>query len=331
MIESSPTHFPHLVADIGGSNARFGWLQAAGEPVRHIRKFAVADFATPVLAANTYLHDIKDQLGTTYRAPRRAAFAVAATLDGDQVSFTNAAWRFSREQTRIDLELESLLVLNDFEALAVSLPYLAPSQLRAHVGMMPAPTGTLAVIGPGTGLGVAGLVETRHGWVVLPGEGGHVTLSAADDFESAVLMSVRKEFPHVSAERLLSGIGLPLLHRAIVVVIGADADSLTTETIVARGLDESDANCEKTIDVFCALLGSFAGNVALTLGARGGVYIGGGMVPRLGERFFASRFRERFESKGRFREYLASIPTALITDTSTALSGAAIAINRKAG
>jgi glucokinase len=190
------------------------------------------------------------------------------------------------------------------------------------------PNGGLAVIGPGTGLGVAGLLPTRHGWVAVPGEGGHATLAAADDFEAALLAAVRRDFPHVSAERLLSGIGLPVLHGAVAAVLGQPGGLLTAGDIVERGLAGDDLACQRTLDSFCALLGSFAGNVALVLGARGGVYIGGGIVPRLGEAFFQSRFRERFEAKGRFDAYLQAVPTYLITDTLAALSGAALALEQ---
>ena len=218
-------------------------------------------------------------------------------------------------------------MLNDFEALALSLPRLGPQQLRLHGAPLSA-QGTMAVIGPGTGLGVAGVVQTSTGWTALPGEGGHATLSAADDFESQVLAHVRQDHEHVSAERLLSGIGLPTLHQAVAAVLGQAAPSLNARDIVQRACAGQDALCERTIDAFCALLGGFAGNVALTLGARGGVCIGGGIVPRLGDRFFASQFRERFEAKGRFRGYLEAIPTALITDTLVALTGAAVAIEQ---
>jgi glucokinase len=186
--------------------------------------------------------------------------------------------------------------------------------------------GTLAVVGPGTGLGVAAVVPVAGQWVAVPGEGGHATLAAADDHESAVLAAARREFAHVSAERLLSGIGLPVLHRAAAAVDGAVVDDLTAELIVERGLGGIDTACGRTLDLFCALLGSFAGNVALTTGARGGVFIGGGIVPRLGQRFFDSRFRERFEAKGRFQPYLQAIPTWLITDTLVALTGAKAAL-----
>jgi glucokinase len=319
---------PWLVADVGGTNARFGWVDGgAGAAVQHIEKLPAAGHAGPADAVRTYLDSMRQRLGDAYRPPRRAAVAVATAISGDEVAFTNSHWRFSRRQLQTDLGLEALLVLNDFEALALSLPRLGPAQLRGH-GAVPQPRGTLVVIGPGTGLGVGAVTQTAHGWVAIPGEGGHATLSAADDFDSALLQAARREFEHVSAERLLSGIGLPVLHRAVATVMARPAEALAAEQIVERGLRGGDEVCERTIDSFCALLGSFAGNVALTLGARGGVYIGGGIVPRFGDRFFASRFRDRFESKGRFRGYLQDIPTALITDTLAALSGAALAIEQ---
>ena len=322
------TSFPRLVADIGGTNARFGWLSAPGAAVAEVQRIPVRAHDGPAGAAQAYLHELQSRMGAGYRAPRRAALAVATALDGDQVDLTNSHWSFSQARLQADLGLDSLLVLNDFEALALSLPRLRADQLSSRRPLPVAPSGTLAVIGPGTGLGVGGVVQTRSGWVALSGEGGHATLAAADDFEHELLAHVRREFSHVSAERLLSGIGLPVLHRAVAAVLGAPAEVLSAEQVVERGTSGADALCARTLDCFCALLGGFAGNVALTLGARSGVYIGGGIVPRLGERFFDSQFRERFEAKGRFRDYLASIPTPLITDTLAALTGAAVAIEQ---
>ena len=319
--------FPWLVADIGGTNARFGWVGGSGGAVQHVRKLPVPGHAGPAQAARAYLADMAGTLGAAFNAPRRAAFAVATAVAGDRVVLTNSHWDFSCTAVQAELGLDDLLVLNDFEALALALPHLQPAQLRCH-GVVPQARGTLAVIGPGTGLGVAGVVETATGWVALPGEGGHTTLAASDDFESELLAQVRRTYRHVSAERLLSGIGLPVLHGAVAAVTGNSATPLAAEEVVARGLAGSDPCCRQTLDVFCALLGSFAGNVALTLGARGGVYIGGGIVPRLGELFFASAFREKFEAKGRFAAYLQQVPTALITDTLVALTGAAAAIEQ---
>ena len=320
--------YPRLLADIGGTNARFGLQRAPGAPVGDVRQLPAADHAGPAEAARAYLAGLAD----SPPPPRWAALAVATAVTGDQVSFTNSPWSFSRAGLQAALGLDGLLVLNDFEALALSLPRLGADQLRCSVGPAPQPQATMAVVGPGTGLGVGGVVRTAVGWVALPGEGGHVTLAPADDLDSAVLAVVRRQYPHVSAERLLSGIGLPLLHGALGQVLGQAPGqafaALDTATIVQRGLDGSDALCSRTLDQFCALLGSLAGNVALTLGARGGVYIGGGIVPRFADRFFASPFRQRFEAKGRFQAYLQGIPTPLITDTLAALSGTALAIDQ---
>lgn len=321
--------YPWLVADIGGTNARFGWVSAAGAPVTQVRKLSVPAFAGPAEAARAYLADLAQQPGADRRAPRHAAFAVATAVAGDRIAFTNSHWAFSRVAVQAALGLDSLLMLNDFESLAMSLPRLGAAQLRAHGGVLPLAGGTLAVVGPGTGLGVGAVVPTREGrWVALPGEGGHATLAPMDDLESALLAHVRRQYAHVSAERLLSGIGLPVLHQALAEVNGTPAMPLSAAEIVDGGVAGSDALCSQTLDVFCALLGGFAGNVALTLGARGGLYIGGGIVPRFADRFFASAFRQRFEAKGRFQPYLAAIPTALITDTLAALSGAALAIEQ---
>ena len=318
---------PWLVADIGGTNARFGWLGQGAQAAEHVATLAGADFESPAAAARAYLDGLAARLGPAFRPPRAGAFAVATAVGDDRISFTNSGWAFSRQATRRALALDELLVLNDFEALALSLPGLRAGQLRA-IGAPgePAARAALAVIGPGTGLGVAGIVPGAHGWVPVPGEGGHATLAPTDDFESAVLAAARRAHAHVSAERLLSGIGLPVLHRAVATVLGLEAQPLDTQEIVARGLSRGDAVCERTVDSFCALLGGFAGSVALTLGARGGVYIGGGIVPRLGERFFESAFRERFEAKGRFQDYLRASPTWLITDTLAALAGAEAAL-----
>lgn len=340
-ISPDPAFYPHLVADIGGTNARFACLHGPGQAVAQVRKLAVAEHAGPAEAAHAYLAALQAELGPAYRAPCHAAFAVATAVAGDRIAFTNSHWAFSRAAVQAALGLHSLLMLNDFEALALSLPCLGDARLRRHRlgnGVNPHPPAdgsVLAVVGPGTGLGVGAVLRTRSGWVALPGEGGHATLAPADDLESAVLAQVRRAFEHVSAERLLSGIGLPVLHQALGAVLGGSPSALTAAQIIALGCDTSaastasDSLCGQTLDLFCALLGGFAGNVVLTLGARGGLFIGGGIVPRFADRFFSSAFRDRFEAKGRFRGYLQAVPTALITDTLAALTGAALAIEQQ--
>ncbi|MFT3817893.1 MAG: glucokinase [Rubrivivax sp.] len=329
--------YPRLVADIGGTNARFAWIDGPAAPPAHRLTLAVPAHPGPAEAAQAYLAELQARLGPAYRAPRRAAFAVATAVAGDRVAFTNSHWDFSRDAVRRALGLDELAIVNDFEALALALPQLSAAQWRpvgpaAPLPMAEAPPGTLlAVVGPGTGLGVGAVLRTLCGWQALPGEGGHATLAAGSALEAELIACVRRVHPHVSAERLLSGMGLPLLYAALAELKGlqgaaAAAPCGSAEAVVQAALAGTDALAGETLDLFCALLGGFAGNVALTLGARAGLFIGGGVVPHFAERFVASAFRARFEAKGRFRAYLAAVPTMLITDTQVALDGAALAL-----
>lgn len=320
--------YPRLLADIGGTNARFGWQATPGRGAAHIASVSVSDHGDLVGAARQYLSRLS--AGGAPLEPCTAAFAVATAVREDRVSFTNSPWSFSQDGVRRALGLRELRVVNDFEALALSLPGLVPGQMQGFPGgpRTPLPGLTLAVVGPGTGLGVGAVVPTAAGrWDALPGEGGHATLAPDDDLESEVLALLRKELPHVSAERVLSGIGLPNLHHALLRIHAEPLQALDAAEIVRAGLlGESAAS--RTLDVFCTMLGGFCGNVALIYGARGGLFIGGGILPRMADRLFASRFRERFEAKGRFRDYLRDIPTFLITDTLAALAGAAVALDQ---
>lgn len=317
---------PWLVADVGGTNARFGLVRDRSQAITEVETIAVAAHAGLGDAAQAYL------AGRSAR-PQHAAIAVATPVTSDAVAFTNSPWSFSRAALARELNLSRLTVLNDFEALALSLPTLTAAQL-IDCGPAAAPKAMMAVVGPGTGLGVAGVLQTPDGWQALPCEGGHVTLAAANDFESEILQYLRRRFTHVSAERVLSGIGLPNLYEAIANVRGGAAQSagqglitvMTGREIVIAGLAKTDAVADEALDVFCAMLGGVCGNAALTMNAIGGVYVGGGIVPRLGARFFASQFRTRFEAKGRFEPFLKTIPSPVITDTLAALSGAALAV-----
>ncbi len=314
------------MADIGGTNARFGWVEQAGAKPSCVQSLPTAQFEGPVQAMRHYLQGLPAaQRAQAERGGLLAGWALATALTGDEVVMTNNHWRFSCKEALQHLGLSALHLYNDFEALACALPALGADQLRSWDDRLPSLQGPLAVIGPGTGLGVAGMVPTRTGWQPLSGEGGHMTLAAHDDFEEALLRHARTVWPHVSGERLLSGLGLPLLHESVCRVNGWAVDVRSTEDLVSQGLAGSSAE-RRTLEVFCAMLGGFAGNVALTLGARGGVFIGGGLVPRLGDLFFTSDFRRRFEHKGRFSSYVAAMPTVLITDTLAALLGVSSAV-----
>ncbi len=314
-----------LVADIGGTHARFGLSPAPGLVVTDVRVMRCVNHAHLHEAAQAYL----DGLAGAGRAqrPRRACFAIAGPVTGEPVRMTNHPWVIARAQVSAALGLAELTLLNDFEATALALPALGPADTTAIGPSTPANAQLpMAVIGPGTGLGVALCVPTDGRWLAVATEGGHSTAVAADDFEAEVLRRVRSDFEHVSAERLLSGIGLPVLYRAIAQMHGAEVLDLSAEQITRGALEDSDAVCAATLDTFFSMLGTFAGNVALTSGARGGVFIAGGIAQRLADRLARSRFRERFEAKGRYESYMSAIATRLITAPHGALIGAARAI-----
>ena len=314
--------FPRLLGDIGGTNARWAWQASAGADLEDISVQPCGASASLQESARSYLriHGRQD--------PVWAGIGIATAITGDEVRMTNNDWRFSIAEFQRALGLQRCLVINDFTSLALSLPALKPSDLRAIGGGAPVAGQTIGLLGPGTGLGVSGLIADGQGnFTALAGEGGHVTLAAADDFEAAIISILRKTFSHVSAERVLSGPGLVALHDALRRLDGLPARELDSATISARGLAGQCPVCTETLHLFCALLGTVAGDLALTLGARGGVFVGGGIVPRLGEFFARSAFRERFLAKGRFRSYLETIPTRVIRAPYAALTGAAHALD----
>ena len=304
---------PWLVGDIGGTNARFGLVEPDGS-LLHSSVLADTDYAGLGEAIEAYLAG----RGGLPR-PAQAAIAVASAITGDMVRMTNHSWAFSIAGLRAQLGLERLEVINDFTAQALALPHLGPDD-KTVVGAGEAqPEAPIGVLGPGSGLGVSGLVRAGQHWVPLSGEGGHATMPPVTERESAALAAMRRHFDHISAERVISGPGLVNLYNALAEVDGVPAAQYTAAQITDA--DNEDRLCRETTDMFCAMLGTVAGNLALTLGAKGGVYIGGGIVPRLGERFAVSQFRERFEAKGRFRDYLAAIPTFVVTHKLPAFLG----------
>jgi glucokinase len=304
-----------LVGDIGATNARFA-LVASDGALTQTRVLLCEDYPTIADAMIAYLADAKGA------APTRAVLAVAASPTGDEVSMTNHPWTFSIEALRQRLGLQRLNVVNDFLANAAAIPYLSASE-RVQVGpgaaVLDAPIG---VIGPGTGLGVSTLVPTNAGPKAVPGEGGHVTMPPADARESAVLEIMRSRFDHVSAERVLSGPGLVNLYNTLCELSHVPAAPLTAAQITDPKTASQDACAREATNMFCAMLGTVAGNLALTLGAHGGIYIAGGIVPKLGEAFASSPFRARFEAKGRFKTYLSRIPTYVVVRPFAALLGA---------
>jgi len=318
--------YPRLLGDVGGTNARFGWQSREGAALEHIHVLPCADHADIALAIEAYLA----RAGVS--APAAACIGIANPVTGDQITMTNHHWSFSIQALQKRLSLQKLKVINDFTALALALLSLPASQRTQLGGQTPCAHSAIALIGPGTGLGVSGLIpHGDSGWSAIAGEGGHITLAAHTLLEYQVIEHIREQYGHVSAERVLCGQGLVDLHLALATVQQqAAAPDITPVEIVQRALTDKDAACLQTLDMFAGFLGSVAGDLALTLGARGGVYIGGGIVPRLMGWFETSSFRTRFEAKGRFANYLQQIPVWVIqANESPALWGAANALDNE--
>jgi glucokinase len=310
---------PGLIADIGGTNARFALVDGAGQ-VRASDRLATRDFPGPAEAARAFLDRHADAAGG---APDRGAWCIACPVTDDTVSLTNHPWTFSIAGTRDVLGLDVLTVVNDFAANAMAIPEIGPA---ACVTVGPDVEGRIdapvAALGPGTGLGVALLLpDGRGGWRPQATEGGHVTLAAADADEAAIIARAWATYPHVSAERFISGPGLLLLYRLIREEAGVAPNLDHPRAISTAAAEGTDPHAARAVSMMFALLGTVAGNLVLSTGALGGVFLLGGIVPANLDLFGASPFRARFEAKGRFRDYLAGVPTRVVTHPNPAFPG----------
>lgn len=304
--KTPPRRPPRLLADIGATYARFA-IEQVPSRFDHVATLPCSDHAGFVQVVQAYLKNLPGIV------PRQGAVAIANPIEGDRVHMTNRDWAFSIQDAQRQLELDTLLVVNNFTALAMALPRLGDEGRAQIGGGVAQPGGVIGLLGPGTGLGVSGLIPTGDRWTVLATEGGHVNFSPTDERELRVLQHAWRTMPHVSAERLISGPGIELVYQALSDGQPHAEPDLSAADIVQRALLGLNAVCVQTIECFCGMLGSMASDLALTLGATGGIYVGGGIVPRLGKLFEHSPFRERFESKGRFSAYVSRIPTYVLT------------------
>ncbi len=314
-----------LVADIGGTNARFAIAEATkgAISIRDAQSFRAEDFETVRDAADAYLEAVGEK-------PVHACFAAAGPITDDRVEFTNSHWRLDAAEIKSALALKDIRLVNDFYALAAGVAHLPDDafvQVKGGIGDANAPT---LVIGPGTGLGQALIVPTSTGLVVISTEGGHVTFAPRTDEEFEVMKFIAREHPRVSAERLLSGRGLVNIHRALCVIADTPRVSLQANEITAAAIDGIYPIAAKAVDMFCELLGRVAGDAVLATGARGGVVLGGGILPKIREIFLASKFVERFLDKGRMRDYVDAAPVRLIVSEGAALYGAAATVSSQA-
>lgn len=323
--ELNMKHYPRLVGDVGGTNARFAIETAAGF-FEAAAIYPNKDFAGFAEVLHHYLSGEK-AVSAGAEKLKYAAVAIANPIEGDWIKMTNSTWAFSIEKVRAEFGFEVFLMVNDFTALAMSLPSLPPAYTRQCGGKSAKEGRAIGLIGAGTGLGVSGLIPAQEVWIPLEAEGGHVSFSPSDRLEIDILELARKKYRHVSAERFLSGRGIEFLYELLSEIKEGESRSLPASEILERAGMEKNGLCDQVIDIFCNMFGTVAGNLALTLGAKGGIYIGGGIIPRLGERFFVSGFRKRFEDKGRFSDYLAEIPVFVITDTYAAFGGVSLLLD----
>jgi glucokinase len=303
-----------VLGDIGGTTARFAVLDAGKLGV--IDHMNVADY--PCFA--DVLKEFLDQR-LARLSPRRALFAVAGPVERERCALVNNRWVVDAKELHDAFDFSDVHLVNDFEATAWSLPQLTAADLRAIGGGEAVSNAPMVVIGPGTGLGVAGFVaHADRPWVIAT-EGGHGTLPSSSHREDAVVRIFRERFGHVSAERALSGAGIENLYHALANLDGRPSPHRTAAEITQAALEGGCATSRAALDMFCAMLGTVAANMALSFGARGGVYIAGGIVPRITDFLTQSSFRERFEAKGRLHSYMKSIPSYVIVHPDVAFLG----------
>ncbi len=310
----------YLVGDIGGTNSRFALCETGSVDLLEVRKYPNREFSGLGDAIRHYLFEAKAN-------PTHACIAVAGPILGDEVQLTNVDWCFSTSQLQAQLQLHHFVATNDFTALAMAIPALRDDPaLIAQLGPgAPQPQQPISVLGPGTGLGVSALLPFGERWVPIEGEGGQIAFAPGTDLEIALLRYAQKQFGFVSAERLISGQALAFLYNALLAIAGKPPEpDIQPEDVTRGALEDECGDCHHTLEIFLGMLGAFAGDRALDVGAFGGVFIGGGVTPKLEPLFDSSSFRQRFEDKGRFRDYVTPIPTyCLRSHSKIALQGAA--------
>ncbi len=311
----------NLVADIGGTNARFGLVDYASARLLQVGRYSVAEHDTFSGAMRCYLRDIAATVD--WQAfPRAACLAVACPVDSDVIQFTNSPWTVNRNLLSGLLDKAPVALINDFAAVGYAVTDLHPQDWCQLGGYDPTPGLPIAVLGPGTGLGVCSLVSVGTGYQVIEGEGGHVDFAPVDAQEVAVLQILTSRFGRVSAERLLSGAGLLNIYQSLAQLAGKPALHQTPAGVSEAALAGVETLAVSALGMFCRVLGSAAGNLALTLGAKGGLFVAGGIAPRIIDFLGNSEFRRRFESKGRFASYLRDIPVRVVVKEDLGLFGA---------
>ncbi|MCM2679463.1 glucokinase [Echinimonas agarilytica] len=305
-----------LIADVGGTNIRLALVDEKGVEYTQLKKYLCAQYPSITAVIKQYLADVNAEVA-------HACIAIACPTDSDWIDMTNNSWAFSRREVEEELGLDALYLINDYTAISMSLPFLTDEQLIQVGAGDIEPGAPKAVLGPGTGLGVAHLTKVDGYWHSLPGEGGHVDFAPIDEIDLYIWKYLHKRYNHISYEQVLSGLGIIQIYEAITEMEGLTLTEKTAAEITQQGISGECEISKKAVEQFCKILGSHAGNLAMNLGAFGGVYVAGGIVPRFPEFVKNSDFRERFEAKGRFRDYVRRVPSFLIIEEQPGLIGAA--------
>jgi len=312
--------YPYLIADIGGTNARFGLVTKVDHDNNHYtiekqRTYPSAEFAGLEQAVTHYFNDIE------ISNIRNACLAVAGPVTGNRFRLTNLDWNVDITRAKQSLGLDSLHLKNDFSAYAYAIPYLDNSNFMSISDGISEPRSPIAVLGPGTGFGVAMLIPEEHRKRAVSTEAGHMSLSANTALQSAIKEQLSRRFEYVSIERVFSGPGLKYLYQALAAVEGIKTEPLSAAEITQEAIQSNDEMCYRTLSLFCSWLGAVTGDLTLAFGARGGVYLGGGILPRISDFLLASDFMSSFKAKDQMSHYLENIPVNLVTESNSALLG----------
>jgi len=318
--------YPYIVADIGGTNARFGLVTSHTVnsdqfQIEFKQKYPSNQFENLEHATQHYLDSLNDH------RIKGACLAVAGPVTSDDVTLTNLNWQFSIDKIKRSLALSKLRVINDFAAYALATQFVAPENLININKGQKADDSPMAVVGPGTGFGVAALVRQNNQWKVIPSEGGHITLAAKNKLQTSIIEVLSRHMPHVSVESVMSGPGLSNLYSALATVEGSGHDQLQASEISEQAKNDSNSLSYRALSLFCRWLGQSTGDLTIALGARRGVYLCGGILKRNTDFFLNSEFLEGFLDKSHMRNYLNQIPVQLVTENDSALLGAAACFN----
>ena len=311
-----------VVVDVGGTNIRLAVVDVNSRELSKVREYPCAQFITLDAALAQYFATLSDPVC-------HLCIGIACPVENDLVKMTNLSWQFSQAELKDKLALKSLYVINDYTAISLAVPFIEEKQ-KVKIGAgEEVPNACKAIFGAGTGLGVSHLIKQGKKWVSLDGEGGHSSFAPNTRQQADVLLLLQQQFGHVSAERFLSGQGLVNIYHALCRLAGKQPEYFEPAQVSKAALSNECELTVQTLTLFCQVMGGFAGNLALNLDCRGGVYIAGGLVPRFVEFIEQSEFRSFFEEKGRLKDYLQTIPTYLITHDNPGLLGAAVYLQQE--